>query len=140
LSLSAACDADWPFTPRLSGDIATPEYFACKAGDLSGASDVAPIPVPGYFSGTLCGEETALGVFDVVGDGPDLSIALDEGVEGTVIAVLDPDGTEVAEVNPDQPTADLPRIEGRWTLAATPLDPVENGVDWFSGRINLADE
>jgi len=125
-----------PAEERLSGDWA-PMWFQC--------GDAAPeylenIGAPGWFEGSLCGDQTSWAAFDVEGDGPDLRINLDYGGELAVIAVIAPDGTEVAELGADTLSAVVSRTPGRFLLAATALDPTEHGWDWFSGTIELVEE
>lgn len=127
-----------PFVPaeeRMMGDM-VPTFFVC--GDVQPEEVYEHIWVPGYFEGSLCGEQTAWGAFDLESDGADVVLTLTFGAEVASVAVLAPDGSEAAVLDAGSPSAVVARHEGRYWLAATPTDPADHGYDWFSGNVELS--
>lgn len=116
----------------LAGDVAAPA-FTCGS-----VQEWAVGWAPGWVEGSLCGEEIAMAAVEVTTEG-DYELLLENNAEAVLVSILSPDGEEVAQLGPEAPSAIVTMTAGRWSLEATPVDPVENGSAWFSLSINAVD-
>ena len=93
--------------------------------------------VPAWLDGSLCGEQNALAAVDVAEDGR-YRISVSSGGEYVLLSVLDPTGEVLVELTPDTTTADVDLSPGRWTLVASPADPIDYSYSWFEVTVDYA--
>ena len=85
---------------------------------------------PGSFEGELCGEQTAWGRLEVAEQGV-YRLSLDAGADRASVAVVDPSGHQVLQIDDEQPEVTAELEPGTWTLEVTANDPVEQGWGVF---------
>ena len=112
----------------MDGGIGAPS-FTCGS-----AAEYWVEPAPTYLEGGLCDDQPAMGTFDVYTAGT-YRITVSWGGEFVLLDIIDPGGEVVAEIGPDDAFAELHLEEGRWTLSATPADPIDHPFEWFGVSI-----
>lgn len=94
---------------------------------------------PGTYDGELCGESTGWAAIEVGTDGV-YQLELLSGVEHVGLAVINPDGEQVAQLDDELSVVNIAFTSGQWTFAATANDPVSNGWAWFQLSIQPLDD
>ncbi len=139
LALGAGCGGDWrPFDDddddddweEMAGAMPAPTFWC---------ADEQPewtetLWIPGDHWGELCGESTGWASIEVQSQGI-YRLTLTSGVELVGIALLDPSGEQIAQLDGDMPTVTVELEPGTWVLAATAADPVAAG--WGSFGLSI---
>ena len=106
--------------------------FTCGA-----AEDWYIETAPAYLEGSLCDTDPSVASLDVSAEA-DYVVSFGYGGEYTFLSIRDPAGEEIAEIGPDMTSVVMTMTEGRWTLVATPADPMNNATSWFAVQVDYA--
>ncbi len=110
-----------PFGPDVGlGGVAEEPWpaFYCAAEEPVSPPELAG---DGYFTGTLCGEETAWAVIPVSAAGV-YQLRLSSGVDQAVVAFYNPEGEQIAQLDGDSGSLNVEMTAGSWLVSATPFD------------------
>jgi hypothetical protein len=116
---------DWEDV-EMAGAMPQPNFWC---GD--DASDgIRTFTAPGTYDGELCGTSTGWAALQIDSEGV-FRLELTAGMNEASIAVIDPEGTQIAQLDDELSAVSMAMHPGRWLLAATANDPVSGGWNHF---------
>ena len=116
----------------MEGGVMASPSFECRAEQ---PEPPAYIDSWGFWEGGLCDDQTGWAFHEVYEEGL-FELTITWGAEFVSLALLDPDGNEVALVDGDAPTVEVRLGAGLHVLAATTIDPEAYPHEWFGVSLN----